>query len=94
VHRGLKLAWFVVPVVLCVFFFHLPSGPWSAVNGPATALQAARYALLIFLLIALAAIGTSTVVPDPIMPSGAGTRRACPLYLDNLPVNAAMPIRC
>lgn len=53
-HNGYRLVLFAVVAVVCVFLFHLPAGPWSAVNGPATALQAARYALTIFLLISMA----------------------------------------
>ena len=48
------LALIAIVAVLSVFLCHLGEGPWSAVNGPATALQGVRYALLFFLLIALA----------------------------------------
>ena len=54
-HRRYRLVLFALFAIVCVFFCHLPAGPWSAVNGPATALQAARYALTLFLLIALTA---------------------------------------
>jgi hypothetical protein len=52
--RTYMLAFIAIMAVLSVFFCHLDEGPWSAVNGPATALQGVRYALLFFLLIALA----------------------------------------
>jgi hypothetical protein len=54
-HRQWILVLLAILAVVCVFISHLPEGPWSAVHGPATALQAVRYALWFFLLIMLVA---------------------------------------
>jgi len=89
-----NIAWLVVAAVICVFLCHLPAGPWSAVNGPATALQAARYALLFFLLITLTAISTFYLV---LVLSSSFSAACKPLeywcwIVSGL--SAPMPIRC
>jgi hypothetical protein len=56
--NGWELAVLVVLVLLCVaviFFFPAIQGPYSAVNGPVTALQSAQAAVRVRVAIALAA---------------------------------------
>jgi hypothetical protein len=43
-HNRSKVAVLVVLSVLTIFLFHALEGPYSAVNGPVTALQGARSA--------------------------------------------------
>jgi hypothetical protein len=55
---GWELAVLVILAVLCVgaiFFFPAIQGPYSAVNGPVTALQSARAAVRVRVAIVLAA---------------------------------------
>ena len=60
---------FTVLAVLCVltiFFFPATHGPYSAVHGPATALQAARAAAYLLIGMAIAALNElNTHLPVP-----------------------------
>ena len=86
---------FAVVAVVCVFFCHLPAGPWSAVNGPATALQAARYALSIFLLIVLAAFDNGLLYEPRAALTNAFVSTMAELHVDPGPLTlGALPIRC
>jgi hypothetical protein len=80
--------------VVCVFFVHVQTGPWSAVNGPATALQAARYALLVVLLIALATSSSSQRLLRLTLLSGADVHAAPESGIASMPCLVARPIRC
>jgi hypothetical protein len=92
-HRGNRLVLFAVLAVVCVFLFHLPAGPWSAVNGPATALQAARFALTIFLLIALASsAGRHRIIPVSVLAFERVELQEQQAVAP--PTLAATPIRC
>jgi hypothetical protein len=51
------LAFVAVFCVLTVFFFHSIEGPYSAVNGPVTALLSARAALRVRMAIVQAGLG-------------------------------------
>jgi len=51
------LAFIAVLCVLTVFFFHTIEGPYTAVNGPMTALLSARSALVVRLAIGQAGVG-------------------------------------
>ena len=51
------LAFVAVLCVLTVFFFHTIEGPYSAVNGPVTALLSARAALRVRMAIVQAGLG-------------------------------------
>jgi hypothetical protein len=55
---GRNLAVLAVLCVLMVFLFPAVQGPYSAVHGPATALQAARAAVRLRVAIAQAALGS------------------------------------
>lgn len=86
---------FAVVAVACVFFCHLSAGPWSAVNGPATALQAARYALTIFLLIALAAFHCALLYGQQVALTNPFVSAMAELETEPWPLNlGAVPIRC
>ena len=92
-HGGYRLVLFAVVAVACVFFCHLQAGPWSAVNGPATALQAARYALTIFLLIALASSGgLHRIIPASVLAFERVELQERQAVAP--PTLAATPIRC
>ena len=93
-HRPYKFALFVALAVICVFLSHSPGGPWSAVHGPATALQAARYALTIFLLIALAASSFVSRMLDAFLPAGADRSTAEQVWPQVVVTVGIMPIRC
>ena|ERR1700756_3852204 len=51
------LAFIAVLCVVTVFFFHTVEGPYSAVNGPVTALLSARAALGVRMAIVQAGLG-------------------------------------
>ena len=55
------LAFIAVLCVLAVFFFHTIEGPYSAVNGPVTALLSARAALSVRIAIVQAGLGVLLV---------------------------------
>ncbi len=63
---GCELAVLTVFCVLMIFFFPLMQGPYSVVHGPATALQAARSAARLRILIiqgALNSMGNFLISP-------------------------------
>ena len=90
-----KLVVLTALAVLCVFFVHVHVGPWSAVNGPATAFEAARYALLVVLLIVLATSSKSQTLLRSILVSSASVHAAPePGGLALMARLGATPIRC
>jgi hypothetical protein len=63
---GCELAVLTVLCVLMIFFFPLMQGPYSVVHGPATALQAARSAARLRIVIvqgALISLGSFLISP-------------------------------
>lgn len=63
---GCELAVLTVLCVLMIFFFPLMQGPYSVVHGPATALQAARAAARLRIVIvqgALNSMGSVLISP-------------------------------
>jgi hypothetical protein len=63
---GCELAVVTVLCVLMIFFFPLMQGPYSVVHGPATALQAARAAARLRIVIvqgALDSLGSFLISP-------------------------------
>ncbi len=65
-HIGCELVILTVLCVLMIFFFPVMQGPYSAVHGPATALQAARAAARLRIIIvqgALNSLGNILISP-------------------------------
>ena len=65
-HIGCELAVLTVLCFLMIFFFPVMQGPYSAVHGPATALQAARAAARLRIIIvqgALNSLGNILISP-------------------------------
>jgi len=63
---GCELAVLTILCVLMIFFFPLMQGPYSVVHGPATALQAARAAARLRIVIvqgALSSLGSFLISP-------------------------------
>src|SRR6266852_8872066 len=63
---GCELAVLTILCVLMIFFFPVMQGPYSAVHGPATALQAARAAARLRIIIvqgALNSLGNILISP-------------------------------
>jgi hypothetical protein len=63
---GCELAVLTILCVLMIFFFPLMQGPYSVVHGPATALQAARAAARLRIIIvqgALNSLGNFLISP-------------------------------
>ena len=61
---GFELALVAVLCVLTIFLFPAMQGPYPVVNGPATALQAARAALRVQIAIVQAAFNSHGKLPD------------------------------
>jgi hypothetical protein len=75
-----RIGWeLAIPVIVallcvgCVFFFPTIQGPYSAVNGPVTALQSARAAVRLRVAIVLAAF---SLISSPQLPPLAWLRSA------------------
>ena len=65
-HIGCELAVLTVLCVLMIFFFPVMQGPYSVVHGPVTALQAARAAARLRIIIvqgALNSLGNFLISP-------------------------------
>ena len=65
-HIGCELAVLTVLCVLMIFFFPVMQGPYSVVHGPASALQAARAAARLRIVImqgALRSLGNFLISP-------------------------------
>jgi hypothetical protein len=94
-HRQYKIALFAVLCVIAVFLCHVPDGPWSAVHGPASALEAARYALTFFLLMTLAASIVIRRLFHGFLPASACLYTTAEMH-ESLIVESlgAVPIRC
>jgi hypothetical protein len=66
---GWKLAVLAVLCVAVIFFFPATQGPYSAVNGPATAFQSARAAARVRVAIVQAALSLTANFQIPLLAS-------------------------